>query len=254
MENSNGGLWDSSPKTTFYLGLFVGIAVSSVLALVLVFGMLMNGRGFGSGTGAGGTGTKLQNVDPPAVDPNANQPQPAAGPVKEVTDKDHILGKKNAKVTVVEYSDFQCPFCAQYEPTIEQMMKDFPNDVRLVYRHFPLSFHENAQKAAEASECAAKLGGNDAFWKMHHKLFQNNTALNTDLYVRLAKEFRLNEGAFKKCLDSGETASIVSADMASGNDAGVNGTPASFINGKLVSGAVPYATLKQALVAAGAKN
>ncbi len=251
MDHSQGGLWDSSPKTTFYLGLFVGIAVSSVLALVLVFGMLMSGGSIGSRAVADAP-TPSPSAQPSVNDPSAAQPP--AGPVKEVSDSDHLLGKKDAKVTVIEYSDFQCPFCSQIEPSLEQMRKDFPNDVRMVYRHFPLSFHPEAQKAAEASECAAKLGGNDAFWKMHDQLFANQQTLGTELYTRLAKELRLNEANFKKCLDSGEMAAKISADMASGNDAGVNGTPATFINGKLVSGAVPYATLKAELTAAGAKN
>lgn len=251
MDHSNSGLWDSSPKTTFYLGLFVGIAVSSLLALVLVFGMMMSGRSMAAGAVAQAPAAAQPTAQPTA---NPSAAQPVAGPVKPVTDKDHVLGKKDAKVTVVEYSDFQCPFCGQFEPSIAQMMKDYPNSVRVVYRHFPLSFHENAQKAAEASECAAKLGGNDAFWKMHDQLFANQATLGMDLYVRLAKGLGLNESAFTSCVNSGETASIVSADEASGNDAGVNGTPATFVNGKLVSGAVPYATLKAELVAAGATN
>lgn len=244
------GMWDSSPKTTFYLGLFVGIAISSVLALVLVFSMLMSGRSMATGAAA------VAQV-PSAGAPAANDPGPAApvgGPVKPVDDKDHILGKKDAKVTVIEYSDFECPFCGQIEPALAQMRAEFPNDVRLVYRHFPLSFHPQAQKAAEASECAAKLGGNDGFWKMHEKLFANQQTLGPAAYVTFAKELGLKEADFKTCLDSGEMAARVNSDMASGNDAGVNGTPATFINGKLVSGAVPYATLKQELVAAGAKN
>lgn len=245
------GMWDSSPKTTFYLGLFVGIAISSVLALILVFSLLMSGRAVATGTGA------VANPTPVATQPTGDTgapTQPAAGPVKEVTDADHLLGNKDAKVTVIEYSDFECPFCSQIEPALEQMRTEFKNDVRFVYRHFPLSFHPQAQKAAEASECAAKLGGNDAFWKMHKKLFANQQTLGPALYTSTAKEIGLKEADFKTCLDSGEMAARVNSDMASGNDAGVNGTPATFINGQLISGAVPYATLKQALTAAGAKN
>lgn len=251
-QSKSQGMWDSSPKTTFWLGLFVGIAVSSVLALVLVFGMMMSGRSMA--TGAIVAQAPTPSAPAGTGDTGAQPPAQQFAPVKDVTAADHILGKKDAKVTVIEYSDFQCPFCSQIEPALAQMMKDFPNDVRMIYRHFPLSFHENAQKAAEASECAAKLGGNDAFWKMHDKLFANQQTLGTELYTRLAGELGLNAANFKKCLDSGETAAIVNSDMASGNDAGVNGTPATFINGKLISGAVPYATLKQELTAAGAKN
>ena len=200
------------------------------------------------------------NTPPAQVAPAAADPStaPPAQPVAEVTDKDHILGPKDAKVTLIEYSDFQCPFCARHEPTIQQIMKDFPKDVRLVYRHYPLSFHPNAQKAAEASECAAKLGGNDAFWAMHGKLFQSGDALNgavgADFYQNLAKDLRLDVNKFKTCLDSGETASLVSEDMTSGNNSGVEGTPATFVNGRLVSGAVPYESLKASVVAAGAQK
>ena len=125
MDHSNSGLWDSSPKTTFYLGLFVGIAVSSLLALILVFGMLMNGRSMA----AGAMVAQAPTVAQPTAQPTANPPadQPAAGPVKPVSDSDHLIGKKDAKVTVIEYSDFQCPFCGQFEPSIDQMTKDFPN-------------------------------------------------------------------------------------------------------------------------------
>lgn len=243
---SNKGIWDSSPKTTFFLGLFVGIAVSSVLALILVFSMMMSGRSLGQAAIA-------QAPSPSgALAPQPTDTAPVGGPVKPVDATDHVLGKADAKVTVIEYSDFECPFCNQIVPSFKQMLQEFPNDVRLVYRHFPLSFHPQAQKAGEASECAAKVGGNDAFWKMHDKLFENQQTLGTDTYLRLAKEIGVNEAAFKTCLDSGEMAAKVNSDMASGNDAGVNGTPATFINGKLVSGAVPYATLKQELVAAGA--
>ena len=242
-------MWDSSPKTTFWLGLFVGVAVSAVIALIMVFCLLMSGRSV--------AGTAVATAPTPsAQQPTPADPQPAApsAPVKAVTADDHLIGKADAKVTVIEYSDFQCPYCGQIEPSLEQMRKDFPNDVRMVYRHFPLSFHENAQKAAEASECASKLGGNNAFWKMHDQLFANQTTLGTDLYTKLASGMGLNAAAFSKCLTSGETAAVVAADEASGNDSGVNGTPATFINGKLISGAVPYAQLKAAVQAAGGKN
>lgn len=249
------GFWDASPKTTFLTGLFLGISLSSLIALVALLGMLTGGRMVPQQVAAAPT----QQAAPTPTDPTAGQPQaPPAQPVAAVTDKDHIRGPKDAKVTLIEYSDFQCPFCNRHEPTVEKVLKDFPKDVRLVYRHYPLSFHQNAQKSAEASECAAKVGGQDAFWAMHDKLFAANDALNgnvaADFYQNIAKDLRLDVNKFKSCMDSGETASIVSADTASGNDAGVEGTPATFVNGKLVSGAVPYEQFKAAVVAAGAQR
>jgi protein-disulfide isomerase len=157
---------------------------------------------------------------------------------------------KNAKVTLVEYSDFQCPFCSRHLPTVKQALKDFPNEVNLVYRHYPLSFHPEAQKSAEASECAAKLGGNDAFWKMHDELFTNQATLSRSLYTELAKKIGLNTVNFDKCLDGGEMAAKVNTDLQEGTTAGVEGTPATFVNGQLISGAVPYSELKAAIQAA----
>lgn len=247
------GMWDSHPKTTFWMGLFLGFSVSSFIALLCVLMLVLGGKTSGSAVAA----APSQVAAAPSGAADAQQPTadaPSLPPAPVDPAKDHIIGSKNAKVTMIEYSDFECPFCGRHEPTIQQALKDFPKDVRLVYRHYPLSFHPNAQKSAEASECAFKLGGNDAFWKMHAKLFENNTALSLDLYNRLAKEIGLDQAKFKACVDSGETASIVAADEATGNNSGVNGTPATYINDTLVSGAVPYAQFKAQLVAAGAKE
>lgn len=233
----------------FFMGLFLGLAVSSMLGLAVVMGMVWSGKTLG-GSLAAAAPTPVAPAPAPTLDPN--QPTIPSKPVKEVSDADHIRGNKSAKVTLIEYSDFECPFCKRHTPSMEQALKDFPKDVRLVYRHYPLtSIHPNAQKAAEAAECAAKVGGADAFWKMHDKIFAAGS-LSNEGFVSMAKEISLNEANFKKCLDSGEMADRVNMDVASGNDSGVEGTPATFINGKLLSGAIPYASLKAEIQAAGA--
>ncbi len=250
MENQSQSFWEGSPKSMFYMGLFLGIAASSTIALALMMGMIWKGKI----TPGGAPQQVAQAPSAPLPSPDAPQPSLPSKPVKEVSASDHVRGAKNAKVTLIAYSDYECPFCKRHEPSIAQALKDFPNDVRVVYRQYPLtSIHQNAQKAAEASECAAKLAGNDGFWKMHDKLFAAAT-LSVDALVSTAKEIGLKEADFKKCLDSNEMAGRVNADVASGNDSGVEGTPATFINGQLVSGAVPYATLKSQIEAAGAKN
>lgn len=250
--SSSQSFWNGSPKTMFFMGLILGLAVSATLALAVLLCFLWSGKSFSAGSGQ----VAVVNNQPtqPTV-PTDDIPQPPAGPVKEVTAEDHILGNKDAKVTVIEYSDFECPFCSRHEPTLKQLLKDFPKDVRLVYRHYPLSsIHPQADKAAEASECAAKLGGNDAFWKMHDKLFAQaaGTGLNPATYPDLAKEIGVDSAKFKTCLDSGEMRNRVLADAAGGNDAGVTGTPANFINGQLLSGAQPYSAMQAAVKAAGA--
>lgn len=233
----------------FLSGLFLGVAVSAIIGFVLAFSLVAGGKLPTGGSVAG----NIPSV--PTVN-NPTQVPAVAGPVKPVDEKvDHIKGAKNAKVTLIEYSDFECPFCSRHLPSLEQALQEFPEDVRLVYRHYPLSaIHPEAQKAAEASECAAKLGGNDKFWQMHDELFAKQQTLGTQTYLDIAKSIGLNEGNFKACLDSGEMAARVNADTSEGSVAGVEGTPATFVNGQLISGAVPYAQLKAAIQAAGASK
>lgn len=217
----------------FFTGLFLGIALTAMLALVFAFGSLWTGRGLAAGAPSA--------YAPTAAAPTALPPQAPTnyGPVADVdTNRDHIRGPVNAKVTLIEYSDFQCPFCQRHLPTLEQILAQYPDDVRLIYRHFPLSqIHPQAQKAGEASECAAKLGGNDAFWQMHDKLFENQATLGAETYKRLAGEVGVSVDQFTTCLDSGEMTQRVTEDYASGNDAGVAGTPGTFVNGVLIEGA-----------------
>ncbi len=230
--------FDGGPKTMFYTGLFLGVAVSAVVGLGVALNLVMGGRVAAAG---------LVAAAPSPSAPTAQAPAPAAGPLKPVSDQDYLKGPKNAKITLVEYSDFQCPFCQRHLPSIEQALKDFPSDVNLVYRFYPLSFHPEAQKSAESAACAAKLGGNDAFWKMHDELFGNQATLSRDLYTQLAKKIGLNTGDFDKCVDSGEMAGRVASDLSEGTSAGVEGTPATFVGKTLVSGAIPYAELKKAI-------
>ncbi len=253
--SSSQSFWSGSPKNMFFMGLILGFAISAVMALMMVLCFVWRGKGFGAS--APGPVAVVANNPPPAQQPDEIEKPVVAGPVAEVTDKDHMLGNKNAKVTIVEYSDFECTFCSRHEPTIKQLLKTYPKDVRLVYRHYPLSsIHPQADRAAEASECAAKLGGNNAFWKMHEKLFTQaaSAGLNPDVYATLAKAIGLDQAKFKTCLDSGEMKAVVQAQAATGNDAGVNGTPANFINGKLLSGAQPYSVMDTAVKSAGAKE
>src|SRR3990167_9400150 len=115
--------------------------------------------------GAAVAGTTTTTGNQPAGAPAAAGAPQQAAKKPEVTDKDWYKGNKNAKVVMVEYSDLECPFCKSFHPTMQQVMKDYGDKVKWVYRHYPLNFHANAQKEAEATECAGKLAGNDGFWK-----------------------------------------------------------------------------------------
>jgi len=250
---SNDNFWSGSPKTMFYMGLILGIAISAVLALIF---LLTNAGGVKAFNGGSNTALNPSPAPVAAPQPTDPSPSPALKAVRPVDEKvDHIIGSKSAKVTLIEYSDFECPFCKRHEPSMQQALQDFSHDVRIVYRQFPLtSIHPLAEKAAEGSECAAKLGGNAAFWKMHDKIFEKSPDIGSDVLVTLAAQIGLDQTKFKSCLDSGEMKTRVDADAATGEEAGVQGTPATFVNGKLIGGAVPYASLKAAITDAGAKN
>ncbi|MBI1908120.1 DsbA family protein [Candidatus Uhrbacteria bacterium] len=157
-----------------------------------------------------------------------------------VTDEDHVRGDiEKAKVVVVEYSDYECPFCGRHHPTMLDIMDKYGDDVAWVYRHFPLSFHPEAKPAALAAECA---GEQDKFWEYTDELFANQDSLSDDYYGELADELGLNRSQFDDCVESEKYASKISEDTSSGRAAGVSGTPATFVNGQLVSGAVPLET------------
>ena len=157
------------------------------------------------------------------------------------TTGEHIRGNAKAPVTLVEYSDFECPYCARHYPILKQILEEYGDKVKLIYKHFPLSFHPNAQKAAEASECAAEKG---KFWEMHDKIFDNQQALSLQSLKQWADEIGLNSSDFNTCLDSGKYFDKVQKDAAEGAKLGVQGTPATFVNGQMVEGSVPIETLK----------
>jgi len=187
------------------------------------------------------------------------QPTPAVqatpGTVEIDPGDNPAKGPADAKVTVVEFSDFQCPYCARFVlETFPQILSTYGDKVRFVFMNFPLSqIHENAEKAAEASECANEQG---AFWQYHDILFANQSALAVDNLKAYAAQLGLDATKFDECLDSGRMASLVQADMEAATkaaqEAGLDrfGTPAFFINGKHLGGAQPFDVFKQAIDAA----
>jgi protein-disulfide isomerase len=150
-------------------------------------------------------------------------------------------GPANAPITIVEFSDFQCPYCARVNPTIDEALRVYGDRVRVVFRQFPLlSIHPQAQKAAEASLCAHDQG---KFWEMHDLLFANQRDLGIERLKAHAAGLGLDAAAFATCLDDGRHAAQVAKDLVDGQAAGVSGTPAMFVNGRFLSGAVPFAEL-----------
>ncbi|MBX5484406.1 MAG: thioredoxin domain-containing protein [Myxococcaceae bacterium] len=178
-------------------------------------------------------------TSPPAQPRQA--PPPAQARKIDIPADAPVRGPKHAKVTIVEWSDFQCPFCGRVEPTLAQILKTYGNDVRLVWRNQPLPFHQNAKPAAEAAMAAHEQG---KFWEFHDKLFANQRSLDRATFERYAQELGLDMNKFKAALDSGKFSAKVEADAAAGAAVGANGTPTFFINGRQVIGAQPFESFK----------
>ncbi len=161
---------------------------------------------------------------------------------------DRVLGADNTTVTIVEFSDFQCPFCGQFARETEpQLIADYidTGKVKLLYKHFPLSqIHQFAQKAAEASECAGDQG---KFWEYHDTLFQNQNALTRNDLKRYASDLGLNTTAFGACVDSGAMEGIVKQNYNEGVRKGVGSTPTFYVNNVKITGAQPFSTFKTAI-------
>jgi protein-disulfide isomerase len=230
MSASSNNPWYAA--TMFLSGLIAGYVVASAL-------------GGGPLKGPAAPPQVAQQPNAPAAPTPTPEPPPAED-VPEVTDEDHVRGNRNAKISVIEYSDFECPFCKRHHPTMQKVVDTYGDDVNWVYRHFPLSLHQNAMTSAVASECADEVGGNDAFWKFTDEL------IKTDTYdfEQIAADIGLDTAKFKACLDDNDYEQQISDEADAGGSAGVGGTPGNFIlnnetgDAVAISGAVPFASFK----------
>lgn len=172
--------------------------------------------------------------------------------------RDRIRGSPDAGISLIEYSDFECPYCKQFHSTAKEILETYAGKVNWVYRHFPLGFHNPAaQQEAEAAECANELGGSEAFWAYADAIFartpSNGQGLPKDRLVSLAEELGLDKQAFQQCVDSGRQAARVKEDVAEGESIGVTGTPGNILlhhqtgNVRILIGAIPIADLKTAI-------
>ena len=225
--------------------------IAIIMGILLIANLGMSIKISGQLSAIAEKGIDTGEADKPAAAPQPQQPQgqqPQQLPVADVdADDDPMKGKANAPIEIIEFSDFQCPFCSRfYTQTLPQIQKEYidTGKAKLVYRDFPLSFHPEAQKASEASECAEDQG---KFWEMHDKLYENQGSLSSDSYKAWAAEMGMDSSEFDDCLDSGKYAQEVQDDMNDGRAAGVSGTPSFFINGKKLVGAHPFETFKQVL-------
>ncbi|MFH0814713.1 MAG: DsbA family protein [Candidatus Falkowbacteria bacterium] len=226
-------------KVTFFSGFFAGMAAVSVLGFIILLVIV-----FAQGTTDGAK--DVAGADNKAV---VNEDDSVAQQVVAIKASEHVRGNKDSKVEIIEYSDFECPFCLKHRATMDEVYKNYKDKVKFVFRHYPLSFHENAFKAAMAVECAGEQG---KFWEMHDKAFDANESatMGVDAWKAAAKKLGLNTAKFNTCLDGDKYADKINNDIKEASASGVSGTPATFINGEVVSGAYPYETLKEKIEAA----
>ena len=197
----------------------------------------------------------INNQSNKAVKPTTNTETKTGVPA--VNASDHILGNPNAKVIVVEYSDFECPFCKDFHNVMHTIINEYgpSGDVAWVYRHFPITqLHSKSVKEAEASECAAELGGNKGFWSYEDKIFEitpSNNGLNLNQLPIIAKEIGLDPIAFKSCLDSGKYKNKIQTQLKEATASGARGTPHSviFVNGQQapIEGAQPIKAMRRVI-------
>ncbi len=255
MEHNDKFSMQFSAKQIFAAGFVAGVL--ALLALGTVLSMSKGAGMDGWFTGSARMDAAAPAPAAPSVNPSAPAPSgDQVGTVAPVTAQDHLRGDKNAPVTLIEYSDFQCPFCSRFHPTMLQVMKDYAGKVRWVYRHFPLSsIHPYAEKAAEASECASEQG---KFWEMADTFFatqdtwaQSAAGLDAATLENLARQAGVRDlKKFSACAASGKYAALVQAQEKTGEAAGVTGTPGTIVISKggskqLIPGALPIDAVKQ---------
>ena len=239
------GFFDGNPKTMFAFGVVSGLAVALIFGNLT--GVAYGARGDNSGWFGNGAANTNTNTNTGTGNTATNPTPVAAGKIPDVTSSDKVRGDlKKAKVVVVEYSDYECPFCGRHHPTMKQLFEKYGDKIAWVYRHFPLSFHPEANPAALAAECANEQG---KFWDYTDTLFDNQDKLGESYYKQLAADMGMKTSQFDDCFDTAKYQEVIDKDAAGGRAAGVSGTPATFINGQLVAssngssvGAAPLAT------------
>lgn len=239
MEKKNSGFFEAPPQTMFIFGIVVGIA-----GTLLVQSFLGTTPSTGNRAAIGNS-----NNNPAAVVDSGNTgANGAPSAVPAISDDDYVLGNPDAKVTIIEYSDYECPFCARFHPTIKNVIEKYPDDIQFVYRHFPLqSIHPDAERAAVAAECIGEQAGATGFYDFTDTVFEDSSVeLTADGLAKVAGQIKgVNVKDFQDCLSENRYLSKVRAQQQGGVNAGVTGTPGTFINGQLVSGAVPESNLTQ---------
>lgn len=257
-KNEKGFIENLKPRTAFKTGLVTGLGVMFAVGFFVLLGFMINGDNK--------TTYKSNSADNKVVANNNNPSQPTPQPtpqpttsgeinIKPVSENDWIKGDENAKVTVIEFSDTECPFCKRFHATMNQVVEDYDGQVSWVYRHWPIpQLHSKAQKEAEATECAGEQKGNDGFWAYVDRIMEitpSNDGLREEQLPEIAEYIGLNVEEFNSCLSSGKYANKVKEQAAEAQAAGGRGTPYSVIisgDQKVpINGAQPIESVKAAI-------
>lgn len=248
MEENKNFISNLNPKTAFKAGLASGLLIIIVIGFFVLLGMILSGK-----VPKGGSANNYVAKNNPTVNnnPTAPNPTPTAINIQPVDkNKDWILGDKNAKVSIVEFSDIDCPFCVRFHPTMQQIVANYKGQVNWVYRHFPLtSLHPEAFKKAVAAECVGELGGNDKFWAYLDEDMSNKKPLAqiNDTIQKIG----VDVNKFTECFNSSKYDDKVNQQAQQAQAAGAQGTPYSVIlagDQKIpIKGALPYESVKAQL-------
>ncbi len=237
-----------TPKQTFLGGLIVGFLLISTVGFFVMLGIYFNGE---KTTADSNSEIVAPQADTGVQNQDNDQPEIKVKPVDE--NVDHIRGEKQAEVTLIEYSDIECPYCKSFHDTVLQLYEDYGENARFVFRHFPLdNLHQNARAEANATECAGEQG---KFWEMLDLIFaqtRSNDGLNLDTLPEFAEQLNLDVTRFNRCVENIAYAEKINADQQSGIEAGARGTPYSILMGPdgtiiPISGAQTYANLSAAI-------
>ena len=232
-----------SPKASFIIGLLVSLFIMFTVGFFIMLGITLNKSDNNSEKNNQANNQEQKN----------NQEKQNKVSIKKITKEDHVKGNFDAPITIVEFSDTECPFCKKFHNTMQQIVNKYSDQVRWVYKHAPLdNLHSKARKESIATECAWDQGGNESFWKYTDKLFEitpSNNKLDLEELPKIAEQIGLDVNEFNKCLDSNKFAEKVQNHLLESADAGLQGTPHSVINfdGKNIplSGAYSFNELKQ---------
>jgi protein-disulfide isomerase len=222
---------------------------TALIPLAFALGLLAGYLYWGRGPGASAAIAQAVSATAQAV---AAQQDQNAGQEQQITrydvplDDDPVLGPQDAAITIIEFSDYECPFCKKWHvETFSRLMETFPGQIRFVFRDFPLTnIHPNAQPAAEAANCAGEQG---KYWEFNEKLFTGPLELSSTSYTQYASELGLDASAFEECASSGRHSEEVTADLEWAANLGVRSTPTFFINGIPLVGAQPYEVFKEVI-------